>query len=809
MGENIESSMWLFFCYLQGIGTDIDKTLACEHLLAAAKSGNPIARSLSHRAVVTLLDSPSSPIPPKTMAQWLLRSYEMGCLGAKEDFAHLVQSVHHYDDELATTLLHWFPTAVNRLRSYTSGVGVGHFLDAQGRRLSLFSIDSQAEFEVELSTNAKESGFNINGYTVNSRGDTLLHFTSTCGFHEATVFLIHLFRGSLDIHSKNEDGETALLSASRAGQLKTVRTLLANGADLRPSNSGESPLHWLGSFTTNIPEIVSLMLCNSNGEYIGTMEGRTTALNQQASRSRYSPYWDSEFPAGTPLHRAVHFKNTTIVQALLDEGANPESPGIDETQASPLQLSCVRHHADILKAFLDKMQISDVNQLSGPSLLHTALSTYSNLISLVNNGVKSRELADLKETIALLMSRNADPGPLVEDTNRPDEKFTALFKAVQSNSIPCVEIALSKTLLTSPSLLNRPCGTPPLTPLNIAVENGSFPIIKALICAGADPRNPSDDQRNVATMTVLHSCALMDFSLPASHATLVFNELLAPYFPNVDLKPTSDDINADINVLESPFVLAVRLQQFHFASALLDRGANIDFEFNHLVRDMLEVGHYDITNINMDAGDNSTGSATLLITLLGSLLRFQTPAILSSVKFLLGYDHTGRKKADWRYDSPSAVVCKASGWTVWHVIAARRVKVPIYAADLVREMVSYLVETYQHLGKEFVSMRSVSAPRVTALHVAAECTNTEVVAALLRLGANANEVDDHGARPVDYALNLLLEEIEIDEESGWTEAEVRTEIQRRKDVYQLLGGDMDIFENDLVDELSVMTVTPL
>jgi hypothetical protein len=126
----------------------------------------------------------------------------------------------------------------------------------------------------------------------------------------------------------------------------------------------------------------------------------------------------------------------------------------------------------------------------------------------------------------------------------------------------------------------------------------------------------------------------------------------------------------------------------------------------------------------------------------------------------------------------------------------RNNKTLAYAVDLTRETLSYLKETY---GQDLVNSRSRQlgpddVGGKTALHVAAECTNTEVVAALLRMGADSDAQDSRGAKALGYALAVMTEDIEFDAGLDWTGKAAMRERERRTQVYTLLGGSMDIFE---------------
>lgn len=763
----MESSLLLFFCYLQGIGTNINKSVATQYLLRSAEAGDLAARALSYRAIVAFSGSLPNSIQAKTIAKWLCRSIELGCFGAKDDFQHLIAS---QNADTAAALRRWYQVSIGRLRCFTAGVGAGHFLDDRGSRLNPLSIEDQEKFEVEIARHACGDKFDINTFTLNSRGDLLLHFASTCGFSQALRFLVQNFGRELDINAINKDGETALLSASRAGQTETVRILLANGADLRPGISGENPLHWLAMFDLeDIPELALSMvqrpIMTDGG--VDPSERRRLWLRQKASTTKWSNYWGSELPPGTPLHRAVYFKNLVLIGSLLDLGADPLEPSSGEDSPSAIELACAHHQAAIVEAMLDKLGIADVKDIPVRPLLHLALLCHDDLTSLVVNGVHLQ--VDVLKTLLLLSSRGASPGLTNTRARGSNDTSTALFEAVLSGSQQSVELALSGRLLTSPDLLNTRCGEMLLTPLHMAVQRGSLSMVASLLDAKSDVTIPSGS----GFLTTLHFCAAMDSSSPHSHS--IFNRLL-PFFDGVDQSYDSG---------ETPFVMAVRLLKFDLATALLENGANVDFEF-------------------------SRGDDDLIIreptTILGLILQQMNPAGLVALQFLLGYDRDGRKKADWKYRLPSPIVNTRHGVTVFHIIAMRRRK-PLYAIEIVKEMMSYLSETYGS-NLDLVNQRSATDLQPTALHIAAHSTNIEIVASLLRLGASTDVVDDDDFKPVNYALSVMAEDLEVDESQGWTETACRREIERRKAVHEMLSWNKDIFETTGVDALEVLHTKP-
>lgn len=161
----------------------------------------------------------------------------------------------------------------------------------------------------------------------------------------------------------------------------------------------------------------------------------------------------------------------SVVETLMDLGADPYEPDGTDSQLSALQLTCRTHQAAILEAMLAKKGVEDVGEIPGPPLLHIALSGYSRMQGLLENGVRARHAQALNDTVAVLMARKANPAMCCckRGDGQPETEATVLYMAVQSRSIHAVQVALSSALLRPPSILDTPCGEDQLTPLGLAV----------------------------------------------------------------------------------------------------------------------------------------------------------------------------------------------------------------------------------------------------------------------------------------------------------------------------------------------------
>jgi ankyrin repeat protein len=117
----------------------------------------------------------------------------------------------------------------------------------------------------------------------------------------------------MDVNEKNDQGETALLCACRAGQAALVGLLLKKykaDASIAAKN-GETPLHWLLSFSDKYIEFVAAGLI-ANGANINA------STHERICHSTFPGTIDvdSQLP-GTALSWAVHHNHLVVVKLSL------------------------------------------------------------------------------------------------------------------------------------------------------------------------------------------------------------------------------------------------------------------------------------------------------------------------------------------------------------------------------------------------------------------------------------------------------------------------------------------------------------
>src|SRR5437667_133205 len=132
----------------------------------------------------------------------------------------------------------------------------------------------------------------------------------------------------------------------------TLLALLRLGADPRLGDRGnDTPLHWLCSFDdSNLDRVAEELV------------GHGADVNSQArpfpvhGRLEYS---ETEYVAGTPLHRAICRNKLGAARKLLTLGADPDAPALDDLDGTPTALAALLHYPQILDLCIQFREAGD------------------------------------------------------------------------------------------------------------------------------------------------------------------------------------------------------------------------------------------------------------------------------------------------------------------------------------------------------------------------------------------------------------------------------------------------------------------
>ena len=185
---------------------------------------------------------------------------------------------------------------------------------------------------------------------VNKRGDNFLH--AAVSLKLDWLLSIVLGEHKFDVDLTNDEGETPLLCALRAGSVPIASQLLdLNANPCITSNRGESPLHWL--------------ICSTELGYQPILnkiiaKGGLQTTTCWAKRCDYAAvllpsfhHYSERLCDGTPLHWAICRKKAYLARLLIEQGAPLDFRG-PRDQFSAIELAAYLHEADILRFLIEK-----------------------------------------------------------------------------------------------------------------------------------------------------------------------------------------------------------------------------------------------------------------------------------------------------------------------------------------------------------------------------------------------------------------------------------------------------------------------
>lgn len=235
--------------YINGFGVDKDTSKALLWLSRASRTGYPLAQAYGYRIVRGLgvsFEDPGNALGVLTTEA--LR----GSRAALNDLSKVSKEA--------------FEATKSNLRLCFGGTGARFFHHSEmlhGFTLGMW-LKTFGNVPVLLENFSRLN--RIADYKVNNRGDRILHIAASCGQVEAIEALLDRFP-ILEVNQVNDQGETPLLFACRAGQTRTVLWLASHEAKASiTAQNGESSLHWLISFDDEDIESVGSALVQAGAD---------------------------------------------------------------------------------------------------------------------------------------------------------------------------------------------------------------------------------------------------------------------------------------------------------------------------------------------------------------------------------------------------------------------------------------------------------------------------------------------------------------------------------------------------------------
>ena len=202
--------------------------------------------------------------------------------------------------------------------------------------------------------------------------------------HEAAIFGtgddISKLANPFNIDEVDDEGQTALYKAARAGNFETLKALVELNADasITTAVAHISCLHWLFMFDSGSIEAVVQML-HSRSAY----PSARTKIARQGTYWRHVlfEHFPFHWPIGAPFHWACFTRSFPAMQALLQNGVDVDDldSETDDQAQTPLGMAMYRGDAEVVSFLLQCGASPNRVDGSGRNPMHMlALSTSQN-----------------------------------------------------------------------------------------------------------------------------------------------------------------------------------------------------------------------------------------------------------------------------------------------------------------------------------------------------------------------------------------------------------------------------------------------
>ncbi|RSL41853.1 hypothetical protein CEP54_015694 [Fusarium duplospermum] len=617
----------------------------------------------------------------------------------------------------------------------------------------------------------------IEDYTANKRGDRILHVAASCGQTEAIEALLGRFP-SLEVNQLNDQGETPLLCACRAGQAGTVLWLTSHGANASvAAPNGESPLHWLVSFEDEEIKSVGPALIQAGAD---ANAKTTTTIAYQAE---FPTSLDLDrFQEGYPIGWATHCDRPQIVKFLLSNTADPRIcstswPRVNsamEIAASHLRSECLQLMIDAIEQYnleqgggkqggytvsaliyqaLYGTSLFDMILYHGPEYQQAMEATFNCLLSRTNRVACPQGYGGFNQTLfysAVSLARDE----LVEYLLKHGAEVMKSGEGYDEEILQSQDRGAFKT-----ADINRACGFDMRTPLLEAVRWNRPTMVNLLLGHGAEAagasKNPFSGQDS--TWTALHVLAYAG----QDDARLVQ--------PLLDHGAPLDGLPDSFNITESPLLIAVQNDSFKLADSFISHGADINFT-------TLSSGHLTLTNPT---------------TILGHVIASNARNSIARIRYLLGGASTR--------DNLHFIIEPTRQWTALHRAAAAHIDAEFRGTDATQAAQLDWTDVDWSANREILNelLRQFNDPEqldaaeesmgLTAMHLAVLAGNEAAVRLLLDHGARGDvpSAGGQGATAADMALGIQMGRLSVTEEGGARPG--REEVAARKRCSDLLS----------------------
>jgi ankyrin repeat protein len=403
----------------------------------------------------------------------------------------------------------------------------------------------------------------------------------------------------------------------------------------------------------------------------------------------------------TALHWAAHFDDTATVKALLAAGANAQTA--NRYGITPLGEACTNGNAEVVELLLKAGADANTPQTEGETPLMSASRTGNPAAvkALLDHGAQINVAEEWRGQTALMWAAAEGHADVV--------KLLIANGALINGKSKIFDYTSFRPKAGSVGM-NFPRGG--FTPLLFAARQGSLPVVKTLIEAGADINLADPDGTSAVVMAIINlhydlAGYLIDRGADVNYSD---NRGRAALYAAIDMK------NMDVTNRPSPKVEDVHTP-LSLIKLLIAKGANTNTTLLKSIQ----------ARAVLDGADGTLGAGAT------PFLRAARASDVEVMKLLL--ENKANPKLSTQGGVNALMIAAGAGWRDGKTRAPENDS----------------VEAVKFLTKLGIDVNYASPSGETALHSAAGRGANAVVQALVDLGAEVNAKDKQSRTPLDVA----------------------------------------------------------